>query len=95
MFVMERAERVEHFVRRGVREAQSRSVRRFALIFDATCVPTMEIADVLAEELLRSGGVREIGLIHPNASLETLVAALRLRLPAVRIAYANATASVR
>jgi hypothetical protein len=89
MFVMAPTERVEHFVRRAVREAQSRSVRRFALIFDAACVPTMEIANVLAEELLRSGSVREIGLIHPKAPLDTLVATLRLRLPTVRIAYAT------
>ena len=95
MFVMAPGERVEHFVRRAVREAQSRSVRRFALIFDAAYVPNMAIADVLSEELLRSGGVREIGLIHPKASLETVVAALRLRLPAIRVASASASAAVR
>lgn len=89
MFVMGPGERVEHFLRRGVREAQSRAVRRFALIFDASCVPTMLIADVLAEELVRSGSVREIGLIHPKASLETVVAALRLQLPSVRVASAT------
>lgn len=94
MFVMDREERVDHFLRRAVREAQSRSVRRFALLFDAACVPSMLIADVLAQELQR-GAVREIGLIHPKASLDTVVAALRLRLPAVRIAYANATGAAR
>jgi hypothetical protein len=95
MFVMKRDEHIDHFVRRSVRAAQARALRRFALLFDGKCVPTMEIADVLAEELLRSGGVREIGLIHPSASLETLVAALRLRIPTVRIAYASATARAR
>lgn len=95
MFVQAPAERVEHFVRRAVREAHTRAVRRFALIFDAACVPNMQIADLLAEELVRSGGVRELGLIHPKASLETVVAALRLRLPAVRVAYASATNPVR
>jgi hypothetical protein len=95
MFVMAPTERVEHFVRRAVREAQDRAVRRFALIFDASAVPSMDVADALAQELLRSGTVREIGLIHPKASLETLVAALRLRLPSIRIAHANATKAVR
>lgn len=95
LFMMEPAESVHHFVRRAVREAQKRAVRRFALFFHASVEPTMQIADVLAEELLRSGAVREIGLIHPTASLETLVAALRLRVPAIRVAYASEKAKPR
>jgi hypothetical protein len=90
LFVMEPTELVHHFVRRAVREAQKRAVRRFALFFHASVEPTMDIADVLSEELLRSGAVREVGLIHPTASLETLVATLRLRVPAIRVAYASA-----
>ena len=95
MFVMAPGERVEHFVRRSVREAHSRAVRRFALLFDASCTPSIEIADLLAVELMQSGGVREIGLIHPRSSLDTLVATLRLRVPTVRVAYASATAPPR
>ncbi len=88
LFVMAPTESIEGFVRRSVTEARLRVVRRFALLFDAKSVPTMNLAGVLAEELLQSG-VEEIGLIHPGAPLEAVVASVRLRLPGVRVAYAT------
>jgi hypothetical protein len=88
MFVMERGELPEAFVRRAVAEARARVARRFALLFDANCSPSIELAEVLAEELTGST-VKEIGLIHPRAPLETLVALLRLRLPTIRVASAG------
>jgi hypothetical protein len=90
MFVMGRDEGIELFLRRAVREAQARSVRRFALILDGSYVPTLDAVDVLAEELMLGGGVQEIGLIHPTASLDTLVAGLHLRLPTLRVAHSSA-----
>jgi hypothetical protein len=90
MFVMTPTESIEGFVRRSVAEAQKRVVRRFALLFDGTSVPSMDLAGLLAEELLQSG-VQEIGLVHPTAPLEAVVATLRLRLPNVRVAYASQT----
>ena len=91
IFVMERGEAPEAFVRRAVAEARTRVARRFALLFDANCSPSIELAEVLAEELTGSN-VKEIGLIHPRAPLETLVAMLRLRLPSIRVASAGGRA---
>ena len=88
MFMMTSTESIEGFVRRSVAEAQKRVVRRFALIFDAQSAPSMNLAALLAEELMHSG-VQEIGLVHPTASLEPLVATLRLRLPNIRVAAAG------
>jgi hypothetical protein len=94
VFVMERGEHAEAFVRRAIGEARTRVARRFALVFDAGCTPSIDLADVLAEELMRSS-VKEIGLVHPRAPLETIVASLRLRLPHVRVAFASGTAQPR
>jgi hypothetical protein len=87
-FVMKPGQRFEAFVRQSVEEARARVVRRFALVFDASAPLPPHLTDVLAEELLHAG-VREVGLVHPSASLETVAAALRLRLPSVRIALAK------
>lgn len=89
LFMMKKGDVLEDFVRRSVSEARSRIVRRFALVFEETTTPpTMDLTDYLAEELLNAG-VEEVGLIHSNADLETVAAALRLRLPAVRISFAK------
>lgn len=91
MFVMKQDENVEAFVRKSVAEAKRRIVRRFALVFDPRSVPPIELADVLAEELLHAG-VKEVGLVHPGSALDTVVAALRLRVPEVKIAVARQSA---
>lgn len=90
VFVMGPEERLGAFVGRAVGEARARAVKRFALVFDPKVPASMELSDVLVEELMQSG-VREVGLVHPAASLETVVAALRLRLPNVRVAFATRT----
>jgi len=88
MFAMHDGEALPAFVRRAVGEARSRIVRRFALVFHAKSVPSMALADLLAEELFQTG-VKEVGLVHPTAPLDTVVAALRLRLPGVRVSFAS------
>jgi hypothetical protein len=88
MFVMRPDDRAEDFARRSVVEAKNRLVRRFALVFDPKREPPLELADILAEELLHSS-VKEVGLVHPSPALDTVVAALRLRLPQVKIAVAR------
>jgi hypothetical protein len=92
MFTMARGEPIEAFVSRSVATARQRVLRRFALLFEKSSQPDISLAALLAEELLHSG-VKEIGLIHPSASLDAMVAALRLRLPGVSVAYASKPAS--
>jgi hypothetical protein len=87
-FRMDPGESESAFVRRAVREARARAVRRVALILDRNAQPTMKLADILVEELLQSG-VREVGLIHATAPLDAIASSVRLRLPAVRIALAS------
>jgi hypothetical protein len=60
MFVMRPDDRAEAFVRKSVTEAKNRLVRRFALVFDPKREPPLELADILAEELLH-GGVKRSG----------------------------------
>lgn len=93
MFVMQPGERLESFVRSSVRSAGERVLRRFALLFDARAPVSMELADLLVEELMESG-VRELGLVHPTQPLDTVVAALRLRLPAVRVQCSDRSAAI-
>ena len=88
MFVMRHDDRVDAFVRKSVIEAKRRLVRRFAIVFDANKELTLDLADILAEELLDSG-IKEVGLVHPGGVLDTIVAALRLRVPHVKIAVAR------
>jgi hypothetical protein len=94
MFLMAPTEDLEAFVRRAISEARKRVSRRVALIFDRASKPPMDLADVLAEELLQTG-VKEIGFIHESAPLDALAAALRLRLPGVTVAVASRSAAPR
>jgi hypothetical protein len=87
-FQMEPTDTLDRFVRTSIREAHARSAHRFALVFDADSIPTLSLADTLVEELL-STDTREMGLIHPTASLDDIGASVRLRLANIRIAVAN------
>lgn len=88
MFVMRSDEPADRFVRRSVLEAKNRLVRRFAIVLDPKRDLPLDLADVLAEELL-DAGIKEIGIVHPSPTLDTIVSALRLRIPAVKIAVAR------
>ncbi len=88
VFAMGPNEMMDAFVRRSVGEARTRSARRLALVFSPHCRPTLAVADVLVEELVRSG-VEEIGLIHPTTRLDAIAASLRLQLPNVRVALGD------
>lgn len=88
MFVMRPDEPAEAFVRNSVVEAKKRLVRRFALVLDPKRDVPLAIADVLAEELLDTT-IKEVGLVHSSETLDTVVAALRLRIPNVKIALAR------
>jgi len=86
VFLMRADEALDAFVRRAVGEVRKRVSRRFALVFDAKSMPTLDLAGTLAEELLQCR-VEEVGLIHPTQPLDAVVAALRLQLPGVRVAH--------
>jgi hypothetical protein len=86
-FQMERGDTLERFVRTSIREAHARAAHRFALVFHEDSVPSMSVADTLVEELLPTD-TRELGLIHPNASLDAIGASVRLRLANIKIAIA-------
>jgi hypothetical protein len=91
MFMMTQDEPMPAFVRRAVAEVRLRVVHRFALILDERTTPGIELADLLVEELLGTA-VKEIGLIHKHAPLDTVAAALRLRLPGIRVSLATTRA---
>jgi hypothetical protein len=84
-FRMDPHEPLDAFVRRSIREARARAVRRFALVFDSRSRPTLALADTLVEELLQSS-VQEIGLVHPAFRLDAIAASVHLRLSHVRVA---------
>jgi hypothetical protein len=94
-YFMRKTEALDTFIRRSFTEARTRRVRRFALVFeDGTVLSRMELSDLLAEELLNAG-VEEIGLIHPSADLDTVAAAVQLRVPSVQVSVAMRPGTTR
>jgi hypothetical protein len=56
-----------------------------ALVFDMSWHPTMDVVELIARELVASGGIQLLTLIHPSAAMSVIAAAIATRVESVSV----------